>query len=367
MSSKSLTQLLGYTTLLGLMTNPAGGVPQDILPGGFMSLTQPVDGNAAQWNIIANTRQTARLNNYGAPPKTQDKKKIDQKAGVLIHTYESITHDLTTLQRLMSFDSPQIQQMGYQEVEYQTAEFRRLINNLRVSAIYSALTYGAIYFDGSGNLLPSSSGAIVTVDLGISANHKDQLNGLVGTKWDTATADIIGDIGRIRAQSRKDSGEPIRYAFYGSAIPGFLMGNTAVQKLLPGNSQLATALMSGDIPDGFGTPASTGEKIKWIPLYEAFFNDSAGTDQTWLPTDFVIFTPEPNPSWYRMLEGSYAVPNTLNMGTDAEDVIKNFSRVNGMFNYAQVQTKPPGIEHMAGDTFLPTFTRDVIYQLNSSF
>src|ERR1043165_792618 len=107
--AKSLAQILGYATLLGIIQNPEGGVPADILPPGFMSLTQPVAGNLAKWTVTANTRQTARSNAYGAAPKTRDKQNISSKSGVLIHTYESMTHDMSVLQNVCAFDSPERQ------------------------------------------------------------------------------------------------------------------------------------------------------------------------------------------------------------------------------------------------------------------
>lgn len=347
--TKAIEQVLGADNLSGLIQGVVSGVPDDLLPAGFMpggGNVRQVDGAAATYHKVEGTRQTARLVHYGAPSVKRSLQGITEVPVKLIHTFEHQHHTPATMMNLMEEGNQAKQRMGAQTVARQVGEFGRLFQNLRISSVYSALNMGAIYFDGDGHLLPTSSGAVVTVNFQVPAANKNQLGGIIGASWATAGTDIPLDVAQIRGQARKTTGYPLKYAFFGENIPTYLAGNDYVKQMLFNNEALTGEIARGDVPDGL-------LKLTWRPLNEAFFVDSAGTAQEWTGADTVIFAPEPSPEWWEWVEGTYPVPQNLQITSDASSALSGLSPIPGAFSYAEITTDPPGIKHMAGDTFLP--------------
>ncbi len=344
--AKALSQILGYEALTEIVTTPTGGVP-NIWPKEFLSIKKPIKGNVATWQQVGNTRQNALGTNYGSASRRIDKEAIGSKTATMCHVFNDKMHGAAVLEAVRSFDSPEAQNFGQQIIDLETAEFRRRMENNRISSISSMLRYGAIYQDGGGRLLHSSSGATQTIDLGVSATHKDQLGGLVGL-WSTAGTDILSQLTALEKAAIQESGRPLRYAFYGSAIPGYFRANTQIAAQLDQNRMLAEALGSGKIPNDFGIPG-----LIWLPCHLPFFTDDTGTVREWFPSDFVVFMPEVTRDWYELQEGSYPVPKELSVTADANSARSGFESVNGMFSFAQQSSNPAGIQHFMGDTFLP--------------
>jgi hypothetical protein len=347
MAGTTLQNILGAKRLNGLIQSVMGGVPE-VLPPGFWaspSNTETVVGNRGEYLRVEGTRQTAQLVHYGSPSKRRSMKGVSEVPITLLHTLESIQVKPTALTQLMAEGNEALQNMGAASIAREVGNFGQLFKNLRISAVYSALVQGKIYFDGEGNLLPTSSGAKVTADFGVAAAHKDQLGGIIGASWGTAGTDIIGDLEAIKQKARVDWGGELKYAFYGVNVPGYLAGNTAISALYSGSPASSEMLLQGKLPNVGG--------LIWLPLYGAFFNDAAGTDQTWGIGDTVVFTPEPDPTWFGWLEGTYPIPTDLTINADATAALNSLTQAQGAFSYATVSVDPPGVTQYGGDTFIP--------------
>ena len=182
MAGTTLQNILGANRLNGIIQAVLGGVP-DVLPAGFWaspSNTEATEGNRGRYLRVEGTRQAASLVHYGAPSKRRTMKGVAEVPVTLLHTFENMNVNPSTLNNLLAEGNEVLQRMGAASIAREVGNFGQLFKNLRISALYSALTNGAIYFDGDGNLLPTSSGAKVTVDFQIPATHKDQLNNIIG-------------------------------------------------------------------------------------------------------------------------------------------------------------------------------------------
>lgn len=344
----NLNEILGYQNLSGIAQEVISGIPGDILPPSFMTATSKIEGNTGSYLRVSGNRKLAKSVHYGSPSQRREQLGITRVPYVAVHTFENQFHDMTTLTALENFTNPSHQAMGKQEIARQTREFASYFSNLRIAAVYSALATGYIYFDSSGNMLPSSSGADTsrTVDYGVPADNQNQLNGIIGASWATATTDIAGDITALKEQARKTSGYPIRHAFYGANILGYFLKNTDLKNLITA-SPMATSFAGHTIPDGF-------LGLNWHPANEAFFVDNDGSTQDFWDGDKIVFTPEPSPDWWEFVEGSYHVPTNVNVSSDANSVVSgSMAKVYGAFSYANPSLDPAGIIHRHGDTFLP--------------
>jgi len=350
--AKTLEQILGAKNLIGTIQGIKAGVPDDLVPQAMLTPTRAEEGNRATYTKVEGTRQTARIAMYGSPSQRTNLKGVSEVPITLLHTIEHIVHKPTTLMNLRNLDNESKQKLGMAEIARATKDFKQRFINLRVSAVYSMLTKGAIYFDSNGNLLPSSSGATVTVDFGVPAGNKNQLDvfgsgAIISASWATANTNIIKQVSDIKKAARKLTGYPLRYAFYGANILDYFLTNTKLKEIINRAPAYQQAFSQGEIADGL-------LGLNWRPLYEAFFADKDGTLQDWCGDDQVIFTPEPSPDWYEFIEGTYPVPTDLGkVSNSSEAALGNVVEVAGMFTYARLLDDPVTIKQIAGDTFLP--------------
>ena len=350
--AKTIQEILGGKNLTGVIQGVQAGVPQDLLPPALLATTRTVEGDYGTYTKVDGTRKTARLAQYGSPSQQRQLPGVSEVSVKLIHTVESVFHKPAVLMNLTSFDSDDKQRLGEQEIARRTAEFKRLFVNLRASAVYSMLAQGAIYFDADGNLLPDSTGSAVTVDFGISAGNKDQLDvfgdgDIIAADWSIASTEIHKHVAAIKRAARKLTGYPIRHAFYGSNLLDYFLDNTALSSLISDNTGFQESAAGGEIPDGL-------LGLSWHPVEEAFYVDNDGSYQEFFDGDTVVFTPEPMPEWYELLEGTYPVPTDVGaVASDAAETLGGVAIDSGMFSYATVTTDPVAIKHVAGDTFLP--------------
>jgi hypothetical protein len=353
--AKALASIIGGRNLTGVINSVQGGVPTDVLPPRLFQPTgAPVQGDTGTYFRRTQTRKTARQAAYGSKAREREMQGTTEVPVKLIHSVESQVHKPATLMNLMSPEGVK-QRMGEDEVAYQTGEFARLFGNLRTASVFSALSLGLIYFDGAGNLLPSSTGAVVSVDFSVPAGNKDQLdwdgNGaIIGASWGTAGTSIIGDLEALQYAARALTGLPLRHAIYGANIPGYLLGNTQMKELFSRAAETRAAFIRGAIPNGI-------LDLTWWPGSQAFYQDNDGTNRQFVGGDTVIFLPEITSDWWMFKLGTYPVPRGVGQVTENPlQMVSQLEAMPGMFSYTTVGVNPVSIEQIAGDTFLPIIT-----------
>jgi hypothetical protein len=350
--SKTLQQILGGENLTGVIQGIKGGIKPSGLPDSFLRPTRTVVGNTGTYKKVEGTRKTARIAQYGSASQRRVLKGVSEVPVTLLHTFEHIMHNPTTLMNLKSLNGS-IQRIGEEEVARQTGEFKQLFDNLRVATVLSALCLGKVYFDADGNLLPSSSNAVTTIDYGIPAGNQDQCDILgdgdtISADWSTAGTAIEKDVANIRSQILRLNGYEITHCFYGSNILSYMTGNTKLKEIINRKNSYQDAFTTNEIADGF-------LKIqKWIPIQDFFYVDNDGSVQSFDVSDKCIFTPTPSPEWWDMLQGTYPIPTSIgNVSADGKAALGSVAIKSGMFSYATVESDPVTIKHNAGDTFLP--------------
>jgi Phage major capsid protein E len=354
MATVTLQDILGGPNLCGVIQGTATGIP-NVFPQEFYQVDKTVDRDTGEYTRVSGTRTVARIAAYGSPSQQRQLRGVEAVPVKLIHSVESILLPTTDYLNLLQYDDTAKQQRGIQEVTRQVREFRRNFDNLRVAALTQMLFQGAIYWDGAGNLLPSSTGAKTVANFGVPSGNLGQLDPLstgtsvLDTSWDNPAADVDTQLLSLRQIATRLSGYPLKYAFYGKNVPGYLTSNTKLANYFirnPGeNSQY---LSSAEIP-------SPLLGMTWLPAYDAFFEDATGTLQNLVGDDQVVFTPEPSTDWIGWLEGTYPVPTNLGtVSSDAAESLKSsVTTASGMFAYGIVNSDPVTVKMVAGDTFLP--------------
>ncbi|MDE2097153.1 MAG: hypothetical protein KGL39_07895 [Patescibacteria group bacterium] len=343
----TIQQILGWVYLTGIVEAIKTGIP-DVLPPEFYTIKKDTLMDQGRYTRVEGTRQTARRVNYGAPAIQRSLVNIGSYDVKLLHSYEFITLDVKTYQSLRAYDNYNVQNMGMQEIDRQALQFRAYFDNLEKACLYSMLGSGQIYFDSSGNLLPTSSGAALTVDYGLSSAHQNQLNGIISASWASPTTDIPTQIRYIQKQSAKDTGYVLENGFYGINIPSYFAVNSFAQPFLARSPVMREKFLdTGEIPDGlFGVR-------KWVPVYTAFYSDANGNQQEFFNVDGITFTPAVDSVWYEMMVGTYPVPTSFQPMANLQAAVNSFEIVQGLFSYGIPVHNPMTAEVFYGHTFLP--------------
>lgn len=354
MASVNLTDVLGAPQLCGTIQGVKTGIP-DVFPPAFYQVDKTVAKDIGSYFRVTGTRTTARAVAYGGPSVARAMKDVEEVPVKLIHSAENITIPMADFTGLLNKNSAgsalMIDQKGVDEIGRQVREARKNVDNLMVSALTSALFKGAIYFDGQGNLLPSSSGAKTTVDFAIPAGNKTTLDvfgsGAIITAWSTTTVSINTQLITLKQAARKLTGYPLKYAFYGKNVPNYLITNATLKDFfVRAGSYNGQFLSEGDIPNPL-------MGLTWLPAYESFFEDQAGAIQSLVGDDQVVFTPEPSLDWIGWLQGTYYVPTSLTISGDAVEALGNVMAAVGDFAYSTINTDPLSIKMVYGTTKIP--------------
>jgi len=318
----NLNELIGFTPVIGpLVERIKTGLPTDWLPPAFTRVTKRVSGDTGEYRRVDGTRETARRVARGSPAIRLGQKGVTKVAVTAISTFHDIMHEQDTLEMLFS-DNSDVRSEGKDEVVRQTGTFYQQIRNLRLSAVASALSQGTINFDVNGNLLPSTTSAAVSID-------------------------IVSQLTKVRQQIAKLCGYIVTDIFYGANIPKYIAKNNNFANIIKGNANVANEVKQGIIPAGTGG-------FTWHPATDAFYKDSDGDLNTWFGDDTVVFVPKVERSWWQYIEGSNLIPTSLGqVSADAAAEARNLKKIFGFFSYATLTHNPVGVQHLAGDTFLP--------------
>lgn len=366
----NLLNILGWAPLTEALRTTSSGVPNP-LPDSFFTVKprNRILGTKAKYNRISGERRTATRVKYGSPATAWTPRDVGETPVTMMHTLIEFPIDANILQMLRSTEK-YAQDMGMDWLNYQFEAAGKVHQNNRIIMVASVLRYGAIYWDSAGNLLPSSAGAdaSLTISFGMSANHQNQCNTRITASWDLPTTDIPGDIQNLQDYALQETGMPLTTCFYGNNVRKYISQNSFCQAYLSRNPTYNAKYQStsSELPDGlFGID-------KWIRMSGMFYEDANGTNQSIWDDDLAVFTPDISQpdkmDWWAMYEGSYQVPNSLNVGRDGMAALNNFRTEYGMFSYAYTEIQPSGIQVVHGDTCLASLKNpNAIFQADTAF
>lgn len=354
----SIEEILGFVPLTAAIEKVKNGVPRVLAPAFYNRSPQfKLVGDKTRRINYSGTRKNARINPYGAPPRQITHLPLESQDIRLLHTEESINFSQELFMQLREFASYTVQVMAQQEAKRQVMNSTFRQTNLESSCVHSMLANGKLWFDNDQNLLGSATNADLTIDYGVPANNRNQLNGIISASWAISSTDIVGQINAIKAQALYTTGYDLKYALYGKNIMTYMMQNAAVQAYLRYNVTKADYwLQSGQIPPGLFD-------LEWVPMQRAFFNDVNDATVQIFDGDAITFTPDPgDPNVYGIYEGTTPVPKAFNVTGDVMAQYANIEQKSGRFGYGMMQLGPPmHLVGVYGDTFLPCLMNPAAY------
>lgn len=347
----SIIDILGWRNISTAVQKVETGIP-DRLPPEFKSLTEDVLGDRTTYVTFYGQRQTARRAEYGAQSRPRTLKQIGEQSVTLLHFAEHIKVRQELMLRLRNPNDLMAQQLAQQEIARHGADFRTLFDNTRIAATAFMLTTGYVYFDAAGNILPSSSGASLTIDYGVGANNRNQLNGIIDGSWATEATNIIQHIENVGVQMRRNTGRMLKNVYYGKNVANYLFKNTTLGKYWQFNSKMYESFQAtpGRVPANFAG-------LNWVYLGDMFYEDKDGAVQPIIGDDTVVFAPEIDRNTYTLYQGSIAAPK-YGLPTVAENLlgaVAGYEIVYGLGGYAVPEVDPVGIKEVYFDTFFPAW------------
>ena len=368
--AKDLNELLGYRTLTGIIQATVPGVP-DILPASFDSFSKQVLMDEGEYTVTQGNRGVARRVKFGAPAQKRNLNKVGIQPVKLLHWKEEFELEAKVMMKLRAMDS-YTQDTAYEQVTAQIAFFNEYFTNNRKTIKFKTLYSPTLYFDGDGNLLPSSSGAVETVTLySRSASNTGQglqMDGstaILGATWSSASTDIPKHLRILKKTALARTGYPIKHIIYGENVLSNLIQNNFVKDYLAREGkQRGEYLNEDEIGHLFG--------LDWIPGYTQFWNsnvnESNETSNFIMGADDIIALPEPNRNWWERLDGSFPVPTNINIQTDIESAFKSIHLEHGKFAFSYVDLQKLSAVCTCGDTFLYALkVPDATYVLDTAF
>ena len=351
----AIQDILSWRNISESIVKVETGIP-DRLPPAFSTVKEQVSGDRTTWVTFRGQRQLARRGEYATPSKSRTRRPIGEQSATCLHFPEhiKIQHELHL--RLRNPNDLLAQKMARDLLARAGADHRTLFDNTRIAVTTLMLSLGYCYFDEDGTVLPSSSGAGLTLDYGIGANNRNQLNGIIDTSWDNPTAPIIQHITNIKIKNRQNTGRETKHAFYGKNIANYLFTNNTLKTYWQFNSKMYESFAAdpGMIPKGFAG-------LEWHPMGDTFFDDSTDTVQQIWDNDQVTFTPEIDRNVYTLFEGSLVAPvyGAPTISGDLLGAVSNFQEVFGMGGYCVPEVDPVGLKYVMFDTFIPVWKNEL--------
>lgn len=358
MASRAISDILGWVALTKAVNAVKDGISNPFPSWLFnVKAEDRIVGNSVKFHRTYGTRKAARVIQYGAAPRHRELQQEELVEVKMLHFGEERIFDPLILQTLRDYESYDNANMAKKLVANNVQTMGTLFGNSRIVAVATSLAKGAIYVDSNGNLLPTSSGAAQTFSQQISSSNIGTIldttsTGIFGAtgggSWASNTTNIPKQLRRLQKLASMTHGYKPTVALYGMNIVEYLSQNDYVLDFLartPGMQSVG--LKDNTIPNGlFG--------FEWIPVWEAAYTKDDGTQTSLWPDDAITFLPGQADAgaYWSMFEGSYQVPTSINITTDAVAGLNSLKQVFGAFGYGFVTMRPPQVGTVMHDTML---------------
>lgn len=347
-TNTALQDIFAFRNISEAIDAVKNGIPERF-PKEFSSITENVVGNETTFHKFYGQRKGVRRIEYAGPAPMYNQQKVGQVGLVLSSFGGKVQIEQELVLRLRQTNDLMAQDRAKDFLARANKDhLQRFLNN-RILHWTQLLSHGIYWYDAEGDLNQSSSGAIATVDMGIPSGNKTDIGGIIGAPWSTDTTDIFLHVEKIKRAAVRATGRPLKHAFYGLNIPGYIYKNATMKHYFQHNQQFYAAFANNPsvIPDGF-------LELTWHKMSDAFYEDQDGTVTNIFPEDQVTFTPAIDRDVYTMFEGSVTVPTKIGIGNDLNDALDHSEVKYGMYGFSNIRVESALVADLVyGDNFCP--------------
>ncbi len=352
-TNTAIQDLFAFRNISESIEKVKSGIPK-CFPSAMETITENVIGNETTFHTFYGQRKLVQRAEYASPAKVYAQQKVGAKGLVLAFFPGQVAIEQELILRLRQVNDVMAQDRAKDFIARASVDHVQRFKNNRIAHMTQLLSKGVLWYDSSGNLQQTSSGAAVTVDMGIPAGNQNQVGGIIDASWGTAGTNIYQHIVNLKKKAIQQTGRPLVHAFYGNNIAGYIYSNTSFKYYFQFNPQYYQAFANnpGVIPDGF-------MGLQWHPMNEAFYvteaNASTDTVTELWDGDQVTFTPEITRDVYTLFEGSVAVPTQIGIGgADLSIALENTEVKYGMYGFSKFEVGSAMTASLVyGDTMMP--------------
>lgn len=221
----------------------AGQYDENPLTKFYSTQMKSIPGDQFEFAYRFAQKTPAPANFRGEPARVLQPTGLARTKIWMLRAFNQINLSMDALQMVRKRDDETLQEKGREEIDQQMEDFGDRHKVFRNVCLAKTLADGEVSIDPSGKVMESSSGAQYTVDFGVPASHKSQLDpgsgNIIGTAWDQAGAKILDDLDDIRNQAEIENAE----------TPQHIWLHTTAKRWLRDNTQLQNYIQAGGSPE----------------------------------------------------------------------------------------------------------------------
>lgn len=316
----------------------------------FSQQIRDYTGDQFEFAYRAAMREPAPANVRGEPARVLQPTGLTQRRVYMLHAFNEVGLSLEALQMIRRPSDRTIQQKGRQEIRRQMEDFgdRHLV--FRAVCLAKALTQGEIHLSAAGRVLESTSGSAYTVDFGIPASRKGQLDAgggpLIDLPWDNAACKILDQLDAIRIQAEADNAEEPRHVWLHHGAKKWLRDNTQLKSYVQGSPEKVDQVLRGSVIEDLNG---------WTwHFHSGTYVAADGTTRPYLPTTRAVLTPDPGP-WLRAANGSELLTTFEGVRGRLDTALDDVTEVFGDFAYVKLLDNPTKLVLRMGTNFVYAF------------
>ena len=312
----------------------------------FLTNPEQIPGDSFELFIDPFESKPAPMNTPGAEARVIQASGADSKVQTLFASFNKLAFSEKVMYALREPDSPTLQRQGRTEIRRQMEHFKARQMLTKEVALAKILSVGTVYLNENGDILESSSGAVVSADFNIAAGHKSQLDwdgggDLITASWATDGTSIATHIETIKIAAQKQGVPTPKHIWCNSNMKTHLRSNTEFQTWASASANISEQTAAGETIQGlFG--------MTWH-FYDGTYQNASGTETLLIPDNIAIFTPDPTDSVFRVTQGLTMVPSQIGVTASIEEALGNLMEVYGEYAYAKLTDDPIQLLAYMGD------------------
>lgn len=339
------------------------------MSGDNSTATESIKGREAGWDIYDATRQRAGARAPGTPPRRIRKKPIGHVSAQLMRSHESIIiydEQVYKTRSLGGQFGSMVDIRGQRHIQRQISFMTQRFRNTR-EWMYSRMLRGGFNMETDGDNYKlrnydTSRTQDIRVNYQIPSDNQGRLQLGTGadilSNWALPTADIPAECLSVNEAMTRIHGRALRHAWIDTQTYINMQNNNVLRNVAGDAFEIFEFMTqrSGTSAEGIRDAGFT-VRFRAMPnylfhVYDGVLSADGETEGTstsvmekLVPSNYVIFLPEPDDTWHGLIDGSELVRENEMVATPTE--------AQGFYAWATPIIDPPGQELKFLDNYLP--------------
>jgi hypothetical protein len=316
----------------------------------YSSQIRDYSGDRFEFAFREAMKQPAPANFRGQPARILQPTGPSDRRVYMLHAFNEVSLSLDALQMIRRPGDQTLQEKGREEIVAQMDDFGARHQIFRTVCLAKTLSAGEIHFGADGTVLESSTGAAYSVDFGVPASHKGQLNNgsssVIDTAWDDPSAKILDQLDELRIRAEEENVDELRHIWLHHSAKRWLRENEQLQEYAGGSSEGVDRLLRGP----------TVEDVNgWTwHFYSGTYRAADGSTAPFLPRTRAVITPDVGP-WLRAANGSELLTTFEGIRSSVDGALQDVTEVFGDFAYVKLMDNPTKLVLRMGTNFVYAF------------